>query len=247
MYGSRRLLAARVAEWAALAGIPILTALRTHFPAPQTPTDLAQFLLLTLHANYAGAVVALALMGLVGRVAQHLLGAERKNRIKAVLDTLDEALFRDVPGEARYQNRATLFRANYRQTRLKLYCRAGTWYQAARPQLAIDGNNEQRNQGVGGQAWFRNTMLDVWDLPDCPVPCVATNQTCVDYAARGFMDLERTAKLHVRSRSLLAVVVRDSAGRKWGALCVDRRDPLRFSAEQRALTSAFATAIGKMV
>jgi hypothetical protein len=130
-------LAAKVAEWAALTLIPVLTAIRLQFARPAKPEDLFDFFVKAVHARYAAAVGILAVAGLIGRIAQEVLGAERKTRIKAVVDTLEETLFRDVPADERYHNRATLFRASWRETKLKAYCRSGTIYQRRRPELAI--------------------------------------------------------------------------------------------------------------
>jgi hypothetical protein len=245
--GSLRVLAAKVVERAVLALIPILTAIRLQFPATAPAKTLPQFLLLSLHAHYAVVVGLLAVAGLVADIAKEVLSAERKGRIKAVVDGLEEALFRDVPDDERYENRVTLFRADWRQSTLKTYCRSGTIYQRRRPKLRIHDNDQARNEGVGGQAWFRNTTVAAEALPDCATPCVAGNPDCQTYGVRGFMTIARAAKLRVKSRSLLATPVRDLRGKKWGVLVIDTRKPDAFTALQRTLASAFASAIGKMV
>src|SRR5205807_9690287 len=118
-----------------------------------------------LHEWYAFCVGILGLLGLVGKLLQELLGAEHKGRIKAVLDSVDEACFRDAPEGERYANRVTLFKTNWWGTKLKAYCRSGTAYQRGIRPLSIDESQENANQGVGGQAWFRNTTIVVDGLP----------------------------------------------------------------------------------
>lgn len=245
--GTRRVLAARVAEWIALGLIPVLTAIRVQFGPTDPPRDLTGFLLKALHEWYAFSIFGLGTIGLLGKVLQEVLGAEAKGRIKAVLDTLDEACFHDVPEGERYENRVTLFKANWWTTKLKPYGRSGTVYQRGIQSLSIHDSDQDANEGVGGQAWFRNSTVAAYELPDCAVPCSNTEATCLEYARRGLLPIDKTRKVRVRSRSLLATPVRDFRGRKWGVLVLDSRKPDSFTADQEGLVRSFAGALGKMV
>lgn len=247
MPGSLRILVAKAAEWVALAVIPVLTAIRLQFPRPLTPTDLGDFFIKGLHDEFAIIVGLFSLLGLAGKALQEVLRAERKSRMKAVLDTLDEACFQGVPKDERYENRVTLFKANWRETKLKAYCRSGTKYQRGIQPLPIHGNNQSANLGVAGQAWFRDTTFAVDGLPDCPFPCLDNNPQCLEYAKRGFLPVDKTGKLRVRSRSLLGTPVRYSNGKQWGVLVLDSRKPDPFTPIQKAFAQSFAVALGKMV
>lgn len=227
--------------------VPILTAIRLQFPSPSNPTGLLQFLLQALHDHYAVVVGVASAVGLLGKGAQELLRAEQRARLKAVLDSLHETCFKDAPQDERYEHRATLFRANRRQTKLLPYCRSGNKYQRGIQPLGIDESREEANVGIAGQAWFRNATLAAPELPACPVPCTDNDPRCQDYARQGYMPVGRVRKVRVRSRSLLATPVRAYNGREWGVLVLDSRKPDAFTPEQTGLVESFATALGKMV
>lgn len=73
--------------------IPILTAVRLQFARPAKPEDLFDFFVKAVHTRYGAAVGILAVAGLIGWIAQEVLRAERKTRIKAVVDTSDRKRF----------------------------------------------------------------------------------------------------------------------------------------------------------
>ena len=198
-------------------------------------------------AAYVPLVAFFSLMALAGKGAQAFLGAESKSRVKAVLDALEEACFNTVPPGDRYYNRGTLFKAVWFGTRLKPYCRAGDRYQRGIQSFRIDNNDEDRNEGLAGQAWFRNATVIVNDLPACPNPWSNDDASCQAYAHRGLLTPQKAERLHVKSRSILATPVRNFKGSRWGVLVLDSRLPDTFGAEREALVTSFATALSKML
>ena len=54
-----------------------------------------------------------------------------------------------------FHHRATLFKVNLRETKLKFFCRSGTQYQRKVQPFQIDNDNEGQNEGIAGQAWFK--------------------------------------------------------------------------------------------
>jgi len=105
--------------------------------------------------------------------------------VKAVLDALEEACFNTVaPGE-RYFNRVTIFKASWFGRKLKPYCRAGDRYQHGISSFRINNDDEAQNEGLAGQAWFRNATVTVGDLPALPNPWSDADPNCQAYARLG--------------------------------------------------------------
>jgi hypothetical protein len=78
MPGSRQALAAKIAEWAALALIPLLTAIRAQFLAPASPTQLSEFLLKALHEWYAFTTGCISIIRLAGKGYRSFSGLRRR-------------------------------------------------------------------------------------------------------------------------------------------------------------------------
>jgi hypothetical protein len=179
--GSPLVKIAKWIEWVALAALPILTAMRAAGPPTKPVTTLG-----SLYAGVVGAylplMIAFSVLALLGKVGQAYLGPESKIRVKAILDALDEACFAAVPANERYYNRVTLFKANRKKTKLGPYCRAGQRYQRRIPSFQINNDDESQNEGLGGQAWFRNATVTVNDLPVCPNKWSDDDAQCKEYA-----------------------------------------------------------------
>src|SRR5262249_29846868 len=152
------------------------------------------------------------LLAFSSRAIQELINPESKVRMKAPLDAFFEAYFAGVPEGERYNNRITLFRANRSKDLLKPYCRSGTQYQRGIQSLKINSDKEDGNEGIAGQAWFRNATVSPPALPECPNPWSDEDPVCQDYANRGLLNNSKAARLHVKSRSLVATPVRDFKG-----------------------------------
>ena len=242
------LIAARVVEWGGIGLFPILTAFRVRYPAPITTAwpsiqafhgwFLSWFVTIT---------VVLALLVFVAKLTQERLNPESKIRLKGVLDAVLEAYFPEVPEGERYFNRVTLFRANPDRTLLKPYARSGTQYQRGTQSLPINDDDEARNEGVAGQAWFRNATVSVNNLPACPNPWSNDDETCRRYAQEGFLPIEKAARLHVRSRSALATPVRGFKGNRWGVLVIDSRRPDAIDPTKQGVVTFIGAALGKML
>lgn len=235
------------AEWVALSLLPILTAVRTQYSRPTQPAGLGEFILLAIHDRYVLAVGILSVIVIIAKASEVLIGSAAKMRVKAVLDTLDQACFGEIPEGERYYNRITLFKAKWGKTLLKAYCRAGTQYQRGIQPFRIHDNQENQNEGVTGQAWFRNATVAVDHLPECKVPCSPTDPTCQEYARRGFIPLAKVRRVRVRSLSLVATPVRNLKGDKWGVLVVDMRKPEGLDPTKKTLVTSLAAALGKIL
>jgi len=244
--GSRRLLVAKWAEWIGLGVLPILTAIRS-VGAAANPSNLLEMLYRDVVGAYVPLVAIFSLLALAGKAAQALLSAESKTRVRAALDALEEACFNAVARGDRYYNRVTLFKAVRLGTKLKPYCRAGDRYQRGISSFGINNNDEGRNEGMAGQAWFRNATVIVNDLPTCPNPWSDNDPACQAYADRGLLTPQKAGRLNVKSRSILATPVRNFKGGQWGVLVLDSRLPDTFGPEREALVTSFATALSKML
>lgn len=51
------------------------------------------------------------------------------------------------------------------------------------------------------------------------------DQSCKDYCEKGYVSYQTALNLDVQSRSVVAVVVRNKAGERWGVLVLDSREP----------------------
>jgi hypothetical protein len=243
---SRRLLIAKWAEWIGLGLLPVLSAIKT-VGAPVPPTTLLQMLYHEVVEAYVGLVFGASVLALAGKAGQAILGAESKARVKAVLNALEDSCFNTVaPGE-RYFNRVTIFKAVWFGTKLKAYCRAGDRYQRDISSFKISNDDEAKNEGLAGQAWFRNATVIVGDLPECPNPWTDANARCQDYAHRGLLTAKKAGQLKVKSRSILATPVRNFKGNQWGVLVLDSRQPDAFGAERQASVTSVATVLSKML
>ena len=238
--GTVRLTIAKSAEWMALGSLPILTAVNATTPATNPSTAL-QMLHHDIVAQYVPLVAAMSILGVAGKAGQLFVGVENKRRVKAVLDALEEACFQDVPEGERYHNRITLFKANKRGTELKPYCRSGERYSRGITSFRIDDNDESRNEGIAGQAWFRRATVKA-ELPEPPNPWSDGDPACQDYARRGLLDARKAGSLHVRSCSILATPVRGFQSSQWGVLVLDSRVPESMTSPRETLARAFATA-----
>lgn len=236
--------AAKWLEWMCLAAIPVVTGLQKVQPDTIQPPLIREFVRL-FHTHPILPIFLFAMGGLIGKATQS--GLERwmsdHKAIKGVLDAAHTTYFQGVPEKDRYLHRVTLFQARrhfrdfpflklwqYRslwKPALRMQSRSGTAYQRSAPRLAIDDENEAGNDGVAGRAWFANAEWIAVDLPEWPDPEPADpscNETCIDYATKGYMRVQTCAKIKVKSRSVTASVVR-KAGDRWGVVVFDSRDP----------------------
>jgi hypothetical protein len=141
----------------------------------------------------------------------------------------------------------TIYKAVWFSKWLKPYCRAGDRYQRSISWFKINNDDETRNEGLAGQAWFRNATVTVGDLPECPNPWSDSDARCQAYAQHGLLTPAKAGRLKVKSRSLLATPVRNFKGNQWGVLVLDSRVPDTFNAERQASVTSFATVLSKML
>jgi hypothetical protein len=196
---------------------------------------------------------SLAFYVLVSKVVRYFAGDRSNNRkqIKRILDALQKAFFQDVQSDELFKHRVTLFRAcrSYwflpvgRYKYLRLYARSGTRYQNSATFFCIDGESEGANEGVAGQAWFRDAQVTAPNLSAWPDGDASeTNPVCQSYLEGGYLPFDKTKSLQIKSRSISATVVRNKAGERWGVLVLDSRDPngIQLNSEKRALISLVA-------
>ena len=248
MPGTRRLFLAKLLEWIALGLVAVVTAIRAAPMTPGWPFDLQGRVV----EHYVLLVWTLNALAVLGKVLQWLWNAESKHRIKAVLNVLHEVCFRDMPRDERFHNRVTLFKkkTSWWRPRLRSFCRAGENYQRGIPSFAVDDNDEGGNEGLCGQAWFRDATVVVNDLPEVPSQAEGwdkSDEGCARYVAAGFLSHAKSAGLRVKSRSILATPVRDFQGNKWGVLVVDSRSPGMIDDRRKDLAESIATALGKVL
>ena len=245
MSGRRRLLLSRFVEWSALAAIPVFSAVKAA-GAPETIEHGWDLLRRDITEWYVTCVTVSSVLGVMGKLGQSWFGGESKIRLKAVLSAIDEACFQAVAPEERYLHRVTLFKANFSHTKLSAYCRAGDRYQHRISSFTINHNDERSNEGIIGQAWFRNaTTAKV--LPPCPGEWSDDDPDCREYARQGLLPVKKAAKLNVKSRSVLAMPIRNLKGNKWGVLVLDSRQPDAFDTSRTSLVQSIALALGQMV
>lgn len=192
------------------------------------------------------------LLGVIAGAA--FMGEEYINWIskasyKSALNILRDALFKSFPPDEMFHHRATLFKANRRETKLKFFCRSGTQYQRSVQSFQINNDNEKQNEGIAGQAWFKDAALNYSDLPEIPSEWRDGDDKCKEYAKAGHLPLEKAKKLNVKSRSIAATPIRNLDGKRWGVLVVDSRSPDDFleKSKNKDLFESIAATIEKLL
>lgn len=152
-----------------------------------------------------------------------------KKQIKASLNAFSDSFFKEVAISDRYKNRVTLFKAKkdfFGRQSLIIFARAGTIQQKSNTQFLIDDNNEEKNEGVAGRAWYTNSRVTVSSLPQWNEGVSwKSDQNCIEYAKQSFLTLEKASQLTIKSRSITATIVRNQQGDPWGVLVLDSREP----------------------
>ncbi len=242
------MLAFKLLEWIPGSLLVVLIAIRASYPQPPpSPQGLLHFLHIQLLESYVFVNAILVGLTLSGKLLQEIVYPVRKAQVKGILDALAETYFKDEPEAQKYFHRVTLFRARLRKRFLVAYCRSGVQYQGGIQWLKINSDNENANEGIAGRAWFTNTTVAVADLPECPDPWNNGDQRCQEYVQRGGIPAKKAARLHVKSRSLLATPVRNTKGAQWGVLVLDSREPDGIDAAKQFLATGFATAISNVL
>ncbi|MCY4381692.1 MAG: GAF domain-containing protein [Nitrospinae bacterium] len=172
-----------------------------------------------------------------------------KTSYKSALNILRDALFKNMPPDEMFHHRATLFKANRRETKLKFFCRSGTQYQRNVQSFQINNDNEMQNEGIAGQAWFKDTTLNYSDLPKISSQWRDDDDTCKEYAKAGHLPLGKAKRLNVKSRSIAATPIRNLDGKRWGVLVVDSRNPDDFldNSKNKELFESIAANIEKLL
>lgn len=220
--------------------------------AAKTGQFICLLLLTTLPLlNFSNTKVYI-LLGIIAGAA--FIGEEYNNWIskapyKSALDILRNTLFKDVPPDKMFHYRATLFKVNLRETKLKFFCRSGTQYQRKVQPFQMDNDNEEQNEGIAGQAWFKDTILNYFDLPEIPPEWRDDDEKCKEYAKESHLPLRKAKQLKVKARSIAATPIRNLDGKKWGVLVVDSRNPDDFLDESgnKDLIESIAATIGKLL
>lgn len=248
MPGRKRLLAAKVVEWIVLALIPILSAVRIRYPlAPRIPKIFIEFTHDLFLQWFVIIIICLSIFGILAKIVQEFLNQESKVRLKAAADAMLDVYFTGIPESERYFNRVTLFKANRGRTQLNPLIRSGTQYHRGIQPFLVNDNDEAKNEGVGGRAWFCNATITVTDLPDCPNSWSNDNPACKEYAEKGFLSPSKAEGLHVKSRSVVATPIRNFQGEKWGVLVLDSRRPDGIDRAKEPLVISFVAPLGKML
>lgn len=195
----------------------------------------------------------LAFLVLASKIGRYIAGDRINNRkgIKRILDSLQKSFFQDTQSDELFKHRVTLFKAcpYYRllpfgrPRYLRVYARSGTRYQGSKTFFCIDDESETANEGVAGQAWFRDAQVTAPDLKSWPEDGASPNNPdCQAYADGGYMPFEKARTLQIKSRSISATVVRNKNGERWGVLVLDSRDPngIQLTTEKKALISLVA-------
>jgi hypothetical protein len=243
------------AEWVLVFVLTLLTATRNVDPEDQEQPIRAvlTFIHGKLFTYIFWTALSILVVKVVNAVIQHKTG--RSDTIQNVLNSLHKQYFSGVPENELFQHRATLFKAkkffSLRPNYLQVFARSGTAYQRSKTYLRIDDENENRNEGIAGKAWFINASASVYDLPSWPETWSSGTDFArrKEYAERGLLSVEKAASLNVKSRSITATVVRTATGRKWGVLVLDSRDPAGILnvPEKKALAELSAEIMRNMV
>ena len=193
--------------------------------------------------------ILLAVVAVVAFLGEEYINWISKAPYKSALDILRDALFKDMPSDEMFHHRATLFKANYGETKLKFFCRSGTQYQKKVQPFKINNDNEKENEGIAGQAWFKDATLNYANLPEIPSDWRDDDDRCEEYAKVGHLPLNKAKKLNVKSRSVVATPIRNLDGKRWGVLVIDSRNPndVLDKSENKDLFESIAATIGKLL
>ena len=231
-------------QWILAASLPVITAMQKAFDPATMQGEIRRILVGALHAHFVTLVLGISVLGVVLKGIEAGLDrwATQQGAIKAVLDSAHKVYFEDVPEDARYLHRVTLFKARRHlrdlgflnsdgwKRRLRVFARSGTAYQQSKTLFRVDDENEEQNEGIAGRAWFINAQCTVCDLPEWPNGSTAgadpgVGEARSTYARKSYLSADKAGRLNVKSRSIGAHVVRHRTGDRWGVLVFDSKEP----------------------
>ena len=203
----------------------------------------------SLNFNKPEIYILLGVTAVAAFVGEEYINWVSKAPYKSALDILRDALFKNIPADEMFHHRATLFKANRRETKLKFFCRSGTQYQRNVQSFQINNDSEMQNEGIAGQAWFKDATLNYSDLPEISSEWRDDDDTCKEYAKAGHLPLGKAKRLNVKSRSIAATPIRNLDGKRWGVLVVDSRNPDDFldKSKNKELFESIAATIEKLL
>ncbi len=173
-------------------------------------------------------VVAVACQWALSRLALR----DREAQLQALLsDVLTTLRSRFIPATVRedpeVDHRLTLYCADRKQAKLRIFARSGEATRNSGTCWQIDPNDRNRCQGVAGVGWYLNSTMFVPERGEEPLPDISRESTSRDeesYAARTFVTCEDVRRNRWKARSFATLTVRVD-GRRWGVLVLDSVDP----------------------
>lgn len=142
-----------------------------------------------------------------------------------MLETLrPEFILSRLSGDPETFHRLTIFKANRKQTELRIVARSTEATSGSATRWRIHPDREGECEGVAGVAWFRNCMLTIANLPDV-TKCEADDANIRQYAERTYVSQQNVREQRWCARSYAALGLRTADGRRWGVLVLDSMDP----------------------
>lgn len=161
----------------------------------------------------------------------------RWDTIQALLDSAQKQLFEDRVNDELHHHRVTLFKYSKWQFRYRRWPKCGGWLlPKARSGITTKKttahffvpDDADKAEGIAGGAWCSGGLLEQFDLPD--ITSDPSEQDLREYAKRTRVPYEWLSSRRSkppRYRAIIAIAVQ-AAGRRWGVLVIDSRNPSRF-------------------
>ena len=177
--------------------------------------------------------------------------AQAKRMVGALLDVLHDRYFRKEKGEEKHKHRVTLFvydegdAARGIGKHLRIFARAGVHKDSDRI-WPVDENDQKKCRGIAAQIWFTKTALS--KTAACDWPENGDARLKADYAESLEITVAEAEHLHVKSRYFAGTPIL-VAGRRWGVLLLDSRNPgfIDETSYQQTLLNQYTTIVCDVV
>jgi hypothetical protein len=190
-------------------------------------------------------ILATAVIGITSAITKSIGSPDTLETLHELLDSLHAAVFKGPEYSIPDEHKVTIFKAvktcpqdhwlrrmfGFLGTRarwLKPVVRSGHTSQDTTTCFRLY-DDADKCEGVAGQAWARNRVITVYDLPS--VSQTPYNYQVAAYASRSYVSEDRVRAKKPKSRSVLGMPILVK-GELWGVLVFDSRNPAKIRYEE---------------
>jgi len=215
------------------------------------PTNLVEWVANNAFYLVPSLLVSVAVLQLL-EYRVHRFQARRRLRVllESVLERFrDRLLPTTLRADPPPHHRLTVFKANRRQSKLRIVARSAEPTRGSKTYWRIDPDDQSKCEGVAGAGWYLDSVItrpgsNESELPDVSGHCTA--EEVLDYAKRTWCTPEQVRKHRWGARSFAALTIRVK-GRRWGVLVLDSVSPQGASTRIRTMYQFAADILGDII